>query len=128
MNFGQLLHHFFSDGKVLAALAAVLIDFVLGVAAALKLRTFRLSYISDFGRNDVLFKLVPYFVLYSGALVAGSKDVVIPGLDLGLIAGAAYVAFMAAWVGSILASLAHLGIPAGGTMLSGGENAAPPKD
>lgn len=110
MGFGQLLSHFFHDGKVEAALAAIAIDFVLGVAAAAKLKIFRLSYVSDFLRNDVLGKLLPYFVLYSGSLLAGSQDIVIPGLDLGLVAGAVYVAVMAAWVGSIMSSLAQLGL------------------
>jgi hypothetical protein len=110
MDFGQLLSVFAHDGKVEAALVVVALDFVFGVLAAFKLKTFRLSYVADFGRNDILFKLVPYFVLYSAALVAGGQDVLIPGIDLGVIAGAAYVGFMAAWVASVLSSLQDLGI------------------
>lgn len=128
MNFGQLLSAFFHDAKVEAALAVVALDFVFGVLAALKAGKFRLSYVADFGRNDILFKLVPYFVLYSGALVAGSQDIVIPGIDLGVIAGAAYVGFMAAWVGSILSSLSDLGLPSLGDALSGSDPATPSPD
>jgi hypothetical protein len=110
VNFGQLIGTFFHDGKVEAALVVVALDFVFGVLAAFKLKTFRLSYVADFGRNDILFKLVPYFVLYSAALVAGGQDILIPGIDLGVVAGAAYVGFMAAWVASVLSSLQDLGI------------------
>lgn len=109
MTYGQLLSHFFHDGKVEAALVAIFLDFVFGVLAALKLGTFRLSYLSDFLRNDVLFKLVPYFVLYSASLLAGHQRIVISHLDLGVAAGAIFVAIMAAWTGSILGSLRQLG-------------------
>jgi hypothetical protein len=129
MNFGQLLSHFFHDDKVVAALALVVVDLVLGVGAAVKLKTFRLSYFGDFGRNDILYKLLPYYVLYSAALLAGHETIVIPGLDLGVIAGSAYVVFMAQWVGSILNSLKELGIPVPlPQYLAGSENDAPPKD
>jgi hypothetical protein len=109
MTYGQLLSHFFHDGKVEAALVAIFLDFVFGVLAALKLAKFKLSYVGDFLKNDVLFKLVPYFVLYSASLLAGQQDIVISGLDLGVAAGAVYAAIMAAWVGSILSSLRELG-------------------
>lgn len=129
MNLGTLLHQFFADGKVYAACAAITVDLVLGVLASLKLGTFRLSYVSDFLRNDVLFKLIPYFVLYSAAIVAGNTGIVIPGVDVGDAAMAAYAIVMAAWAGSIISSLAQLGIGAGTPkVLAGAENAAPPKD
>jgi len=128
MNFGQLLSVFAHDGKVEAALAIVALDFVFGVLAAFKLKTFRLSYVADFGRNDVLFKLVPYFVLYSTALLAGGQDILIPGIDLGVVAGAAYVGFMASWVASVLGSLQDLGIAPAIPGITSAENAAPPKD
>jgi hypothetical protein len=125
---------FAHDDKLTIALIAILLDFLLGVIAAFRLGTFRLSYVYDFARNDVLFKLIPWFIFYVLALVAGGVDIVIPGLDLGLIAGAMYALMLAAWVGSILNSLTELGIkvPAAQRsaklMLTGSENAAPPKD
>jgi hypothetical protein len=144
MTYGQLLAHFFHDGKVEGALVAIVLDFVFGVLAALKLGTFRLSYVGDFLRNDVLFKLVPYFVLYSGSLLAGHQRIVISGLDMGTAAGAVYVAIMAAWVGSILGSLRQLGFSIPGVpapspapsvpaktrvaeLLTGPENPPPPQ-
>jgi hypothetical protein len=109
-GFGYLVHQFFADDKLKIALVVVFLDFVAGVLAAFKLGTFRLSYVYDFARNDLLFKLVPWFFLYTGAFYAGHQNIVIPGIDMGVVAGTAYAAMIAAWIGSILASLAQLGI------------------
>lgn len=121
---------FAHDNKVHIALILVLVDLVLGVAVAVKLGTFRLSYLSDFLRNDILGKLVPYFVFYVLALIAGGTDIVIPGFDFGFLAGTAYVTLVAAMSGSIIASLRAFGMPSQplkpATVL-GGENAGPPK-
>jgi hypothetical protein len=136
------LQAFFVDMKFQIALVVIFVDFVLGVIAALKLATFRLSYIMDFGRNDVLFKLVPWLVIYVASKFAGHQQLVIPGIDLGVAAGAVYVAMLAAWTGSILTSLSELGFSTvdrsraalatryGKFPLwaAGPENAAPPKD
>lgn len=133
MTFGVLLHRFFEDDKVVVIFVALALDFALGVIAALKVGNFRLSYVADFLRNDIAFKVVPYFVLYAGALVAGGQDILIPGIDMGVLAGAAYVTVIGALVGSILKSVADLGFQPSGTQttrtaLTGAENAAPPKD
>ena len=128
MGIGALLREFFNDDKVAIALLVVALDFLLGVIVAFKVGVFRLSYISDFLRNDVMFKLLPYFIFYAGAIVAGQAELVIPGLDMGVVAGAAYVALMAAFVGSILNSARELGfVPSMPDALAGGENSAPPK-
>jgi phage-related holin len=125
---GVWLREFANDDKVHAALFLIIIDFVLGVIAAVRAGTFRMSYIADFARNDVLYKLLPYFALYAAALVAGSVDIVIPGLDFGVFAGAFYALIMTAWVGSILNSLTTLGLkiptksPKVATALAGDEN------
>jgi hypothetical protein len=133
MNLGALLHVFFADDKLKAALILVFVDFVLGVLAAVKQGNFRLAYVSDFLRNDIGFKLVPWFVLYAGAVVAGNQNIVIPGLDMGVVAGAAYATIIAAWVASILGSLNELRLGGGAaqtvaTALAAPENASPPKD
>jgi len=122
---------FAHDDKLIVALILVALDFILGIIAAIKMKTFRLSYISDFLRTDVAFKLVPWFAFYVLALVAGNVDIVIPGLDLGFIAGTIYVTIVAAWVGSILNSLKEIGFPLTKEIpasLAGSENSAPPKD
>ncbi len=110
MNLGTALHTFGADTKVHILLLVIAVDFVLGVVAAVKLKTFKLSYISNFMKDDILAKVIPYFILYFAAIVAGQQDVVIPSLDLGIIAGAAYGLVMAAMVGSILGSLKDLGL------------------
>ena len=102
------LQTFAHDTKVHIALVLVVVDIVLGIAAALKLKAFTLSYVADFARNDFLYKLIPYYVIYVLALVAGGTDIV-PTVDFGILAGAFYAFIVAAWVGSILASLAVLG-------------------
>ena len=131
------LNTFLHDQKVHVALLLVAADLVFGVAAAFKEGNFRFSYVADFLRNDILQKLLPYFGIYVFALIAGGTSVVIPGLDFGLIAGAVYALVVAAWVASILGSIAVLfpGVAAkasagkskAATALFGSENAAPPK-
>ncbi len=106
----ELASEFWNDGKVEILVLLVALDFFLGVIAALKLGTFRLSYIADFLRKDVLFKMGTYLILYAGALYAGQADIVIDGLDMGVIAGSAYALIVLAMVGSILNSIRELGI------------------
>lgn len=107
----QWVLEFARDAKVQWALLLVLADFILGVTAALKEGTFRFAYVADFLRQDILGKVVPYFVFYVLALVAGSLDAlpVVP-IDFGDLAGTAYVVLVAAFVGSILSSAKHLGV------------------
>jgi hypothetical protein len=113
-TLGGLLEKFWNDGKVDWLVLAVVVDFVLGVLAALKLGTFRLSYVADFLRKDVIFKLGGYLVLYAGAVYAGEAEILgIPEFDPGLLAGAAYAVVAAAFVGSILNSLRDLGLVPG---------------
>lgn len=132
MNYGQIIRVFFSDDKIGVALLLVFLDLILGTVAAFRLGTFRLSYAADFLRNDILYKLVPYFVVYAGALLAGHQHFLVDGLDLGLAAGLMYAWLVAAMAGSILSSLGSLGVPLprpdGLRALFAGENAAPPKD
>lgn len=110
-SLGGLLSQFWNDGKVDWLVLLVIVDFVLGVIAALKSRTFRLSYVADFLRKDVIFKLGGYLVLYAAAVYAGEAEVLgIPEFDPGLLAGAAYVVVVGAFVGSILNSLRDLGL------------------
>ncbi len=106
------LHTFASDTKVHVALLLVLADFVLGVGSALKRGSFRLAYVADLLKNDILGKLLPYLGFYILALVAGGiKILPIPGLDFGFLAGSAYVVLVTAMTASILNSAKELGVP-----------------
>lgn len=133
MNLGALLSAFVHDDQFVIAIILIFLDVVLGSLAAAKHGNFRFSYFGDFARNDLLYKLVPWFVLYAASKVAGGVDIVIPGLDLGVVSMAIFVALVAAWVASILGSLQELGLPSAApqtlkTALFASENAAPPKD
>ena len=70
MTFAQILHSFASDKVVRALTFLVLADLVFGVAASFKLHTFRLSFVADLLKKDVLFKLFPYFGVFAFSLVA----------------------------------------------------------
>jgi hypothetical protein len=69
-----------------------------------------LSYIADTLKSDVLFKVVPYFALYAGSLVAGDEDFIIPGFDLDFLINGVWVGIVASMVGSILNSMNEIGI------------------
>lgn len=107
---GAWLNAFAHDTKSHILLALFVVDFILGVSAAVFVtKSFRMSYVADILRRDVLGKLVPYFGLYALALIAGNEEFVpIPGADFGLLAGLAFSIFLLAMVGSILNSLHEL--------------------
>lgn len=109
---GQLLHAFFNDQRVQIALLLLILDFVLGVIAVFadKTQGFRLSFVADTLRSDVLMKIVPFFVLYGGYKYAAGADLVIPGLDMEVLMNAAWVVVLGAFVGSIYNSLNDIGI------------------
>lgn len=109
MNLSQAIHAFAVDLKTQAALVLIALDFFFGVLAALRLGRFRLSYIADFAKNDIAFKLLPWAGIYIAAKFAGGQQLVIPGIDLDVAATAAYTVIVAAWVGSLLGSLDDLG-------------------
>lgn len=109
---GALLHAFFEDTRTQIALLILVLDFVLGIIAVFVDDTqgFRLSFVSDTLRTDVLGKMVPFFVLYGGYKYAASADLVIPGLDLEVLMNAAWGVVLLAFGGSILKSLGDMGL------------------
>lgn len=119
MDIGHYLAMFAHDDKVSVVLILIAVDFVLGVIAAVEHGTFRLSYVADFMRRDVLGKVVPWFVLYAADKASHGASVVGP-VDFGTIATGAFVAVTAALAGSILSSLKDLGVGLP-TAVAGGE-------
>jgi hypothetical protein len=121
--WAELVDAFMSSDSLRAILALIIVDFALGVTAAIKMGTFAFSKVSGFLKDDVALKVFPYFILWTGAEVAGNADIVIPGLDLALLADGAFVVLAAAMVGSILSSVADLGLlskaPEGGPKTAG---------
>lgn len=107
MSIHSILASFARDTQLHAALILIVADFVLGVLAAVKMKTFRLGYVSDFARADLLGKVVPWFALFALGKVSAQS---IGGIDFGTAADVAWGAVVLALGGSIAASLADFGI------------------
>lgn len=106
MELGALLDQFGDDPTTKAIAAVVALDIILGVAAAIKAGTFRLSYLVDFLRNDVLGKVVPYAGLWWVLHITG--DVEIGGFEA--IEETVGIAIIAAVGASVLNSIRDLGL------------------
>jgi hypothetical protein len=111
MTLNEAVLDFFKDDRLAWVLLLLVLDLLLGVGVALYGKSFRLSYLADFARNDLLGKVFPWFVLYLGYKFAPNTDIVIPGLDLEVAMNAAWAVLLAALVGSILGSLKGFGVP-----------------
>lgn len=102
----ELLRQFGEDPTVRITAALVVLDFVLGVAASIKLGAFRLSYIADFMRNDVVGKLLPLYAVWAVTHLVG--DFQVGGLEL--IEESTAAVAIGALSGSVLNSLRDLGL------------------
>lgn len=102
----NLINQFADDPSVIALAVLVALDLVLGVSAALKNDVFRLSYIADVLRNDVLGKVIPYYAVWAAVHISG--DVTVG--DFGVIEETAGALAIAAVGGSVLNSLKDLGL------------------
>ena len=122
---GSFFHAFFEDARVQTLLVLITLDLALGVTAAVKLGNFRLSYIADFARNDLLGKVVPFAFIYAAYKYAGSVDLVIPGLDMEVVMDGVWAIVLAALVGSLLGSLKQLGLQALPEEVAGPDPATP---
>lgn len=110
MTISGFANAFFNDTRVQIMLLLIALDLVLGVAASLKNGDFRLSFVADFARNDILGKVVPFAALYAGYKFASGADIVIPGLDMQVVTDAAWAVVLAALGGSLLGSLKDFGL------------------
>lgn len=111
----ELLQSFTEDPTVILIGVLVLLDFLLGVAYAVKAGVFRLSYVADFLRNDVLGKVVPYYAVW--VAVHTGADFSLAGLDV--IEESTGAVVVLALAGSILGSLRDLGLANAGATLAG---------
>ena len=102
-----IVNAFTDDPTVRLIGILVLLDFVLGVLAAFYTKTFRLSFVADVFRNDVLGKVLPYYTLWAALHVSGI-DWSIGGFDV--IEEAAGATVIVALVGSVLNSLRDFGL------------------
>jgi hypothetical protein len=117
-----LIRAFAEDPTVRLVAVLVALDFVLGVAAAIAARTFRLGWLSDFLRRDVLAKLVPYFAVWAAVRLGG--DVELGGI--GVIEEAVGATVIAAVGASILNSLRDLCVMRGAPDEIAGSDVPPP--
>lgn len=107
MFSSAIVDQFTEDPTVRAIAAFWVLDFLLGLYAAYKTRTFRLSYVADTFRNDVVGKILPYYTLWAAVHVTGI-DWSIGGFDV--VEETAGAVVIAALLGSVLASLKELGL------------------
>ena len=102
----DLLRQFVDDPTVLVLSALVALDVILGVLAALKLKTFKLVIIADFLRADVLGKLLPYYAVWAAVHLSG--DIMLG--DFGVVEETTGALAIAAVGASVLNSLRDLGL------------------
>lgn len=108
----SFVHAFLADTRVQTIFLLIALDLGLGVLASLKNKDFRMSYLSDFLRNDVLPKVVGFAVFYAGYKFAKNQNIIIPGVDFEVLMNGAWVIVLAALGGSLLNSLRDLGLGA----------------
>lgn len=108
MNIVQIYHQFVGSQQFSTVVILLTADFVFGVLAAFKTRTFDLSRIADLLRNDGVKTLVWAAVWFFAAVSAGGEIV---GLNFSTIADGVFVGLSAALVGSLLNSFQDLGLP-----------------
>jgi hypothetical protein len=102
----ELLDQFVEDPTVIALAILVALDIILGVAAAIKAKTFKFVLVGDFLRADVLGKLVPYYGVWAAVHLTGDIDLG----GFGVIEESVGALAIAAIGASILNSLRDLGL------------------
>ena len=122
MNFSELISAFTADETVQLVAALIVVDFVLGVSAGVKANTFRMGWLADFLRNDVLGKVVPYFAVWGAVRIGGDFELAGFGA-IEEVTGAAVVLALGA---SVLNSLRDLGIATQAPDAIAGSDTPPP--
>jgi hypothetical protein len=109
----RALQQFVADDKVKIVFTLLVLDFILGICAAIAKGEFRLSYIGNFLTKDMLGKVVPWFALYAAGKATTAEIIpVIPNIDFAKLADGAFGVIVAALIASILKSVAELGLTA----------------
>ena len=129
MSFPQVVSDFAHDGYFQAVLVLIAVDLILGIAASLKTKQFKFSWIAMFAQDDLLGKVFPWFIIYAAAKYA--PNVAVLGIDLDAIEKVVFAAVAVALGGSLLSSLKDLGLPVPRPSalpnLLGGEREPPPE-
>jgi hypothetical protein len=124
MSIQEVVREFANDKQLHAVLILIALDLILGVIAAVRLGTFAVSKVSAFLKDDVLAKVVPWFVIFGFAKFAPSVDVL--GIDLNQIQTVLWALVLAALTGSLLGSLNDLGVSMPKEIGTGENQGAPP--
>jgi hypothetical protein len=109
MTISQVINSFAHDGYLQAVLVMIALDVLLGVIASVKTGQFKFSWLAGFGKDDLLGKVLPWFLIYTAAKYA--PDVAVLGIDLSSMEKVVFALVVAALGGSMLASLKDLGVP-----------------
>jgi len=121
MNLSALLAAFTNDPEVKIVAALILLDLILGVSAGVKVGTFRLGWLADFLRNDVLGKVVPFFAIWAAVRVGGDLEIA----GYGMIEEGVSAAVILALGASVLNSLRDLGLGGLPDALAGSDTPPP---
>ena len=109
MDITAIASSFAHDDQVKLVVSLIAADFVLGVLAAIYTHTFRLTYVANFARNDLLAKVVPWFAVFVLDKTSHSAGIVGP-VDWSMANNVAFGLVTLAMAGSILKSLADFGV------------------
>jgi hypothetical protein len=109
VNITALIASFAHDAQLKLVVVLIVADFIFGVGAALKLKTFNASYVATFARDDLLGKVVPWFALFAFGKVA--NGVALGPVGFGALADSTFVLVTGALVASVFSSLKELGVP-----------------
>jgi hypothetical protein len=122
MNLSELIRAFTADQTVQLVAALIALDFVMGVSAGVKAKTFRLGWLADFLRNDVLGKVVPYFAVWGAVRIGGDFELA----GFGMIEETVGAAVVLALGASVLNSLRDLGFLGSAPDAVAGSDTPPP--
>ena len=125
MDLNPAIEKLLHDQQLVAIFVLVAVDFLFGVAAAVKRGLdpddpdpgFHFSRLVDFLRDDVLGKVLPWAAIYVFAQMYTGLDLL--GISLGDLATAIWVGMLAALVASLATSLGDLGLPIQGIPILG---------
>ncbi len=124
MTYQAVFREFANDKQLWAVLVLVVVDLLLGSAAAFYKGTFALSKITGFLHDDVLGKVFPWFVLFAVAKFAPGVDIV--GVDFNQLQTAAWALVLIALTASLTSSLADFGVGMPKVLATGENEGAPP--
>lgn len=111
MSLSALLSLFAHDKQLQLVLGLIAADFLFGVLAAFKTKTFNLAYVAAFAHDDLLGKVAPWFALFAlGKAAGGGVDLGVGTISFATLSDSVFVAVTGAMGASIFSSLKELGV------------------